>query len=192
MTVRDSEPVTYFAHPSAIVEPDAVVGAGTKVWHHAHIRSGAVVGVACTLGKNVFVDAGARIGDRCKIQNDVSVYRGVELADEVFVGPSVVFTNDLRPRAAATDWVITPTFVRAGASIGGNATIICGVELGPSCMVGAGSVVTRSVRPHQLVAGNPARHLGWVCACGSVVGRDVDPPATLRCAHHRLSAGADQ
>lgn len=184
MTVHEPEAVTYFAHSSAIVEPDATVGTGTKVWHHAHIRSGAVVGAGCTLGKNVFVDAGARVGDRCKIQNGVSVYRGVELADEVFVGPSVVFTNDLRPRAAATDWVVTPTLVRTGASIGGNATILCGVELGSYCMVGAGSVVTRSVRPHQLVAGNPARHHGWVCRCGAVVSRDASPPDTLsRCEH---------
>lgn len=192
MTVRDVGPAPYFAHSSAIVEPDAIVGAGTRVWHHAHIRSGAVVGAGCTLGKDVFVDAGARVGDRCKIQNGVSVYRGVDLGDDVFVGPSVVFTNDLRPRAAATDWEVTPTFVRAGASIGGNATIVCGVELGCSCMVGAGSVVTRSVRPHQLVAGNPARHLGWVCACGSVIGRDVDPPVTLCCAQHRSAPEAHQ
>jgi UDP-2-acetamido-3-amino-2,3-dideoxy-glucuronate N-acetyltransferase len=184
MTVRDSGPVPYVAHFSAIIEPDSIIGAGTRVWHYAHIRDGAVVGADCTLGKDVFVDAGARIGDRCKIQNAVSVYRGVELADDVFVGPGVAFTNDLRPRAAATDWVVTPTVVRTGASIGANATIVCGVELGSYCMVGAGAVVTRSVRPHQLVAGNPARPLGWVCACGAVVSRDADPPATLSCAEH--------
>ena len=175
-----------FIHPSAVVEDGAQVGEGTTVWHHAHIRTGAVVGPDSVIGKNVYVDAGARIGARSKIQNNVSVYRGVELADEVFVGPGAVFTNDRTPRAVAPDWVVTPTRVRRGASIGANATLVCGIELGSWSMVAAGAVVTRSTRDHQLVAGNPARHHGWVCRCGAVVSRDRDPPAGLadtRCEH---------
>lgn len=168
-------------HPSAVIEPDALVGAGTTVWHHSQIRSGAVVGEDCVLGKNVFVDGGATIGDRVKIQNNVSIYRGIELADDVFVGPSAVFTNDLRPRSANLDWQVRATRVARGASVGANATIVCGVEIGEYGMVGAGAVVTGVVLPHQLVAGNPARHLGWVCACGAVLSHDAAPPACLGC-----------
>src|SRR6266568_2811628 len=147
------------------------------VWHHAHIRRGAVIGPDSVIGKNVFVDADVRIGARSKIQNNVSVYRGVALAEEVFVGPSAVFTNDRTPRAVAPDWVVTPTRVRRGASIGANATVICGIELGSWSMVAAGAVVTRSTLDHQLVAGNPARHHGWVCECGAVVSREAIAPA---------------
>lgn len=168
-------------HPTALVESGAVVGEGTAIWHHAHVRTAAVVGQSCNLGKNVYIDEGARIGNRVKIQNNVSVYHGVEIDDDVFVGPSVVFTNDLRPRAHATDWRITPTKVRTGASIGANATVVCGIEIGEHAMVAAGSVVTRTVRPHQLVAGNPARHRGWVCRCGRVLSRLESPPTSLRC-----------
>lgn len=168
-------------HPTAEVEPDAVVGDGTRVWHQAQIRAGASVGRYCVLGKNVYVDAGARIGDRVKIQNNVSVYRGVELGDEVFVGPSAVFTNDLRPRSGAADWKVVPTLVHRGASIGAGAVIVCGVEIGEHAMVAAGAVVTRPVRAHQLVGGNPARHMGWVCRCGRVVSRGARPPADFGC-----------
>jgi dTDP-4-amino-4,6-dideoxygalactose transaminase/acetyltransferase-like isoleucine patch superfamily enzyme len=170
------------AHPTAVVEDGAVVGADTTIWHHSHVRSGAVIGQSCNLGKNVYVDAGARIGDRVKIQNNVSVYRGVEIQDDVFVGPSAVFTNDLRPRAHAVDWQVTPTLVRTGASIGANATVVCGIEIGEHAMVAAGAVVTRTVRPHQLVAGNPARHRGWVCRCGAVLSREEAPPRSMTCA----------
>ena len=168
-------------HPTAIVESDSVVGEGTAIWHHAHVRGGAVVGRACSLGKNVYIDEGARIGNRVKIQNNVSVYNGVRLGDDVFVGPGVVFTNDLRPRAHAGRWEITRTEVRAGASIGGNATVVCGIEIGEHAMVAAGAVVTRTVRPHQLVAGNPARHRGWVCRCGTVLSRLEAAPSSLAC-----------
>lgn len=170
-----------FVHASAEVEPGARLGAGTRVWHQAHVRTGADVGAGCTLGKNVFIDVGVRVGRRCKVQNNVSVYAGVTLGDEVFVGPSAVFTNDLRPRATATDWTVVPTEVRRGASIGANATIVCGTVIGARAMVAAGAVVTRDVRDHQLVAGNPARHRGWVCDCGAVVGRAAEPPVDLRC-----------
>jgi UDP-2-acetamido-3-amino-2,3-dideoxy-glucuronate N-acetyltransferase len=168
-------------HPTAVVEPGAHVGDDTAVWHHGHIRDGAVVGAGCTLGKNVFVDAGAVVGNRVKIQNNVSVYRGVTIADEVFVGPSAVFTNDRYPRAASTDWEVVPTAVQRGASIGANATIVCGVTLGEWCVVAAGAVVTRDVASHQVVAGNPARHLGWVCEHGRVVSRAQDRPESLQC-----------
>jgi dTDP-4-amino-4,6-dideoxygalactose transaminase/acetyltransferase-like isoleucine patch superfamily enzyme len=164
-----------------VIEPGTVVGPGTKIWHHCQVRSGSAIGADCTLGKNVFVDESVQIGDRVEIQNNVSVYRGVELADDVFVGPSAVFTNDLRPRAGSTGWQLTPTWVRRGASVGANATVVCGIEIGERAMIGAGAVVTRSVRPHQLVTGIPARHRGWVCACGEVVSRDRDRPADSRC-----------
>lgn len=159
-------------HPTAVVEDGARIGAGASVWHHAHVREGASVGAGCVLGKNVFVDAGVVVGDGTKIQNNVSVYAGVELGDEVFVGPSAVFTNDRVPRAQPErGWEVVPTKVRRGASIGANSTIVCGVELGAWCMVAAGAVVTRDVAAHELVAGNPARRLGWVCRCGEVVAR---------------------
>ncbi|MGY1762881.1 acyltransferase [Geodermatophilus sp. SYSU D00779] len=173
------------AHETAVIEDAAQIGEGTRVWHHAHVRAGAVIGSGCVLGKNVFVDAGAVVGDRCKIQNNVSVYNGVTLGSDVFVGPSAVFTNDLRPRASAGQWSTTPTVVHDGASIGANATIVCGAVLGRWSMVAAGAVVTRDVEPHQLVMGNPACPAGWVCECGEVVSRAVERPGDLRCAEHR-------
>jgi len=169
-----------FVHETAIVEPGARVGERTRVWHHAHVRDGAVVGADCTLGRNVYIDVGARVGDRVKIQNNVSVYQGVTLEDEVFVGPSAVFTNDRYPRAEG-DWELVPTIVRSGASIGANSTIVCGVEIGAWAMVGAGSVLTRSVAAHELVVGNPAKRIGWACACGRVAARTDAAPADLRC-----------
>lgn len=169
-------------HESAVVEEGASIGPGTRVWHHAHLREGCRVGSDCTLGKNVFVDAGVEIGDRVKVQNNVSVYRGVTLEDEVFVGPSAVFTNDRLPRATNADWSIVPTNVRRGASIGANATILPGLEIGVWAMVAAGAVVTRSVEAHELVLGNPARRAGWVCRCGEVAVKTTeDLPADLRC-----------
>lgn len=171
----ETQPV--FTHPSAEVEPGAEIGPGTKVWHVAHVRSTARIGAGCTIGRNVFVDAGVAIGDRVKVQNNVSVYAGVTLEDEVFVGPSAVFTNDLLPRAVNPDWKITPTVVRHGASIGANATIVCGTEIGSYALVAAGAVVTRDVPAHQVVAGNPARPLGWVNRRGEIVARGPERPA---------------
>jgi UDP-2-acetamido-3-amino-2,3-dideoxy-glucuronate N-acetyltransferase len=168
-------------HPTAIVEDGSSIGDGTSVWHHSHVRSGAVIGSGCTLGKNVFIDSAAVVGNRVKIQNNVSVYSGVTLEDEVFVGPSAVFTNDLFPRAASTTWEILPTVVRRGASIGANATIICGNDIGEYAAVGSGSVVTRPVLAHQLVVGNPARHHGWVCSCGRPTSKSPERPADTRC-----------
>lgn len=167
--------------PSAVVEPGAEIGSGTSVWHHAHVRAGARIGAECVLGKNVYVDTGAIVGDRCKLQNNVSVYDGVTLGDDVFVGPSATFTNDLVPRAFNADWVITRTTVADGASIGANSTIVCGTRIGRYAMVAAGATVTRDVEDHQLVAGTPAHHRGWVCECGAVMSREERPPERLTC-----------
>lgn len=142
-------------HALAVVESGAVIGARTKVWHFAHIRASARIGDDCTIGKGVYVDAGVVIGDRCKLQNSVSVYKGVTLEDEVFVGPAVVFTNDPWPRAVG-EWAIVPTRVCRGASIGANATILCGVTIGERAMVGAGAVVVSDVPADSVVCGNPA------------------------------------
>jgi UDP-2-acetamido-3-amino-2,3-dideoxy-glucuronate N-acetyltransferase len=179
--VSEARPDDTFIHATAVVEPGATVGPGTKIWHHAHVRSGATIGSDCTLGKNVFVDKTVRIGNRVKIQNNVSVYRGVELADDVFVGPDAVFTNDRLPRASNDTWTVSPTTVHLGASIGANATIVCGVEIGEWAMVGAGSVVTHSVQDHQLVIGVPARPSAWVCRCGNVVSRSRARPDSIQC-----------
>lgn len=170
-----------YVHDTAIVESHALVGAGTRVWHHAHVRERASIGRDCTIGKNAFVDAGVVIGDGVKIQNNVSVYDGVRIEDEVFVGPSAVFTNDRFPRATG-EWERVETIVRRGASIGANATVVCGVEIGTYATAAAGAVVTRDLAPHELVAGNPARRLGWVCRCGRVLARTdgAFPPSTCR------------
>jgi UDP-2-acetamido-3-amino-2,3-dideoxy-glucuronate N-acetyltransferase len=163
-------------HPTAVVEKGAVVGADSRVWHFAHIRAGARIGERCVLGKSTFVDSGATIGDDCKIQNFVSIYSGVTLEDEVFVGPSAVFTNDRYPRASRGDWQLVPTLVRRGASIGANATIMCGITIGEWATAAAGAVVTRDVDPHRIVAGNPAEPVGWACRCGhSVPGGPGSP-----------------
>lgn len=157
----------WVAHPSAVVEPGAVVGDGTRVWHFAHVRAGAQIGCDCVLGKDVYIDAGVVIGDRVKIQNGVSVYRGVTLEDDVFVGPHAMFTNDRYPRSQG-EWALTPTVVRQGASIGANATVICGVVIGEWSMVAAGSVVTHDVEAYHLVQGNPAVAVGAVDREGKV------------------------
>lgn len=168
-----------FIHPSADVEDGAKVGPGTKIWHLAHIRSSATVGADCVIGRNVYIDANVSVGDRVKIQNNVSVYQGVTVEHEVFVGPCVVFTNDRQPRAQNAHWEITPTLIRRGASIGANATIVCGVVVGEQSMIAAGAVVTKDVPANQLVAGNPARPLGWVDKAGNVVSREPSRPADL-------------
>lgn len=163
-----------FVHETAIVEDGAILDDDVKVWHHAHVRSGASIGAHTVIGKNVFVDADVPIGTGCKVQNNVSVYAGVHLAARVFVGPSAVFTNDRNPRAFG-EWQREDTFLEEGCSIGANAVLRCGITIGRFGLVAAGAVVTKDVEPHQLVAGNPARPLGWVCVCG----RRVDErPAT--------------
>src|SRR5204863_569965 len=148
------------------VDAGAEIGAGTKIWHFCHISAGARIGRGCVLGQNVFVAGTAVVGDRCRIQNNVSLYDGVVLEDDVFVGPSAVFTNVTRPRAAfRRKPAYEPTFVGRGVTIGANATIMCGVRIGAHAFVGAGAVVTRDVPTHALVLGAPARVVGWICAC---------------------------
>jgi UDP-2-acetamido-3-amino-2,3-dideoxy-glucuronate N-acetyltransferase len=155
-----------YIHPSANVSENARIGENTKIWINVQVREKAEIGRQCIISKDVYIDHTVRIGDRCKIQNSVSVYHGVTIEDDVFVGPNVAFTNDKVPRAFNDDWKVSPTIIRAGASIGANATVLCGIEIGNHAMVAAGSVVTRSVPDHALVMGNPARVVGFVCQCG--------------------------
>lgn len=156
-----------FVHESAYVDAGADVGADTKIWHFCHVMAGAVIGERCSLGQNVVVMNGTRIGDNVKIQNNVSIYEGVTLEDDVFCGPSMVFTNVINPRShVSRKHEYRPTLVRRGASIGANATIVCGATLGEYAFVGAGAVVARDVPAYALVAGVPARQIGWVCQCG--------------------------
>jgi UDP-2-acetamido-3-amino-2,3-dideoxy-glucuronate N-acetyltransferase len=157
----------YFAHESSYVDEGARVGDGTKIWHFCHIMPGAVIGERCSLGQNVVVMAGTRIGNNVKIQNNVSIYEGVVLEDDVFCGPSCVFTNVLNPRAhVSRKHEYRPTLVKRGSSIGANATIVCGVTLGEYAFIGAGAVVTAEVPAYALMVGVPARRVGWMCQCG--------------------------
>jgi UDP-2-acetamido-3-amino-2,3-dideoxy-glucuronate N-acetyltransferase len=156
-----------FVHPTAIVEESARIGPGTKIWHFSHVMAGAEIGPECILGQNVFVASTAKIGKRVKIQNNVSIYDGVELEAEVFCGPSVVFTNVINPRSfIPRREEFKKTLVRRGATIGANATILCGITLGCYAFVGAGSVVTKDVPDHALVYGSPCVIKGWMCQCG--------------------------
>ncbi len=156
-----------FVHESAYVDEGAQIGAGTKVWHFCHVLPGAVIGERCSLGQNVVVMNGASIGNNVKIQNNVSVYEGVHLEDDVFCGPSMVFTNVINPRShVSRKNEYRQTLVKRGASIGANVTIVCGATLGEYSFIGAGAVITRDVRPYALMAGVPARRIGWMCQCG--------------------------
>lgn len=157
----------YYVHPTAEVSSKATIGKGTKIWNQAQVREGAIIGDDCIISKGVYIDAGVIIGSRVKIENYVSVYRGVTINEDVFIGPHVTFTNDLRPRAFNHNWNPVGTLVERGASIGAGAVIVCGVTLGKYCMVGAGSVVTKDVPPYALVVGNPARFIGHVYGDGS-------------------------
>ena len=168
----------YFVHDSSFVDDGAQVGAGTKIWHFCHVMPGAVIGEQCSLGQNVVVMPGTRIGNNVKIQNNVSIYEGVELEDDVFCGPSCVFTNVMNPRSQVVRRSeFRRTLVKRGASIGANATVVCGTTLGEYAFVGAGAVVTTDVQPYALMVGVPARRVGWMCQCG-VRLRVVDGRAT--------------
>lgn len=158
--------MSIFIHLTAEVSADAQIGDGSKIWNQAQIREGAKLGNNCIISKNVYIDENVQIGDCVKIQNNVNVYHGVTIEDDVFLGPSMTFTNDMYPRAFNTDWEVSETLVKRGASIGANATIRCGITIGEYAVVGAGSVVVKDVEPYALVAGNPARKIGWVCKCG--------------------------
>jgi UDP-2-acetamido-3-amino-2,3-dideoxy-glucuronate N-acetyltransferase len=157
----------YFVHESSYVDEGAVIGAGTRIWHFCHIMPGAVIGERCNLGQNVVVMPGTRIGNNVKVQNNVSIYEGVTIEDDVFCGPSCVFTNVSNPRShVSRKDAYRATLVRRGSSIGANATIVCGVILGQYCFVGAGAVVTSDVPDYALMVGVPARRVGWMCRCG--------------------------
>ena len=172
----------YFVHESSYVDDDVQIGEGTKIWHFCHIQSGARIGGHCSFGQNVNVSNHVIIGNGVKVQNNVSIYEGVELEDHVFCGPSMVFTNDLTPRAKYPKGSsgYKRTLVKTGATIGANATIVCGHTLGRWCTIAAGAVVTKDVPDHALMAGIPARQIGWVCECGQVLGTDLTCPDCLR------------
>ena len=174
----------YWAHETAVIEAPAAIGAGTKIWHFCHVMAGARVGARCMLGQNVFVAGGAILGDGCRVQNNVSIYDGVVLEDDVFVGPSAVFTNVANPRSEVSrKHAYLTTRVGAGATIGANATIVCGHVIGRYAFVGAGAVVTADVKPFSLVVGVPARHVGWMCRCGERL--DGETCATCRRAYRQ-------
>jgi len=198
--MKMDQTMDYFAHESSYIDENAVIGSGTKIWHFCHILSDTRIGTNCSLGQNVQAGPGVTIGNGCKIQNNVSIYKGVLIEDDVFLGPSMVFTNILTPRAFVTRKdEFLPTIVRKGASIGANATIVCGITIGAYAMIGAGCVVTRNVPPYGLVTGVPARQRGWVCRCGEVLhtsnreGCICDNFVCKRCAlQYVLSEGAIQ
>lgn len=161
----------YFIHPTSIVDDDVEIGKGTKIWHFSHIQSGARIGKNCSFGQNVNVSNNVKVGNDCKVQNNVSLYEGVELEDYVFCGPSCVFTNDLTPRAKYPKGPIgyRKTVVEEGASIGANATVVCGHRVGRWALIGAGAVIVSDVPAYALMLGVPARQQGWVCECGEIL-----------------------
>ena len=166
---------TYFIHESSFVDfPDVTIGEGTKIWHFSHICEGAVIGENCVIGQNVYIGKDVHIGDNVKIQNNVSVYSGVTIEDNVFMGPSVVFTNVINPRSTVNrKKEFKKTIVREGSSIGANSTVICGNNIGKCSFVGAGSVVTKDTPDHAICYGNPAKRKGWMCECGEKLTRMI-------------------
>jgi UDP-2-acetamido-3-amino-2,3-dideoxy-glucuronate N-acetyltransferase len=159
--------MSFFAHETAVIDADCIIGEGTRIWHFSHLMTGAQIGKDCTIGQNVMIAAGVVVGDHVKVQNNVSLYSGLICEDYVFIGPSAVFTNVLNPRSAISrKTAFKQTIIRRGATIGANATIICGIEIGAYVMVGAGSVITKMIKPYSLMVGNPARQIGWVSEYG--------------------------
>lgn len=158
----------YFAHPSSCIDNGAIIGKGTKIWHFTHVMSRSVIGERCNIGQNVYVDNDVTIGNGVKIQNNVSVYKGVTVEDDVFLGPSMVFTNVVNPRSfIERKSEFRPTVLRKGATVGANATILCGIEVGCYALIGAGSMVLKDVPDYALVVGNPSRQVGWVSRSGN-------------------------
>lgn len=163
-----------YIHESSVVDEGAQIGDGTKIWHFCHVSATAVIGEKCVLGQNVYIGNNARLGANVKVQNNVSVYEGVVCEDDVFLGPSMVFTNVVNPRSAVNrKEEFKTTLVKKGATIGANSTIVCGTTLGEYCFVGAGAVVTKDVKPFALMVGVPARQVGWVSRSGVILGQDL-------------------
>lgn len=161
--------IKYFIHESTFIDDDVKIGDGTKIWHFSHIQKGARIGANCSFGQNVNVSSNVKIGNGVKVQNNVSIYEGVELEDYVFCGPSCVFTNDLTPRARySKDKKYMKTVIRHDVTLGANCSIVCGHEVGEYATIAAGAVVTKDVEPHALMAGAPARQIGWICKCGYI------------------------
>lgn len=159
--------MSFYAHPSAIIDEGSEIGEGTKIWHFSHVMTGCILGKNCNLGQNVVVSPKVILGNNVRVQNNVSIYEGVFCEDDVFLGPSMVFTNVINPRSAVSrKHEYMPTYVRRGASIGANATIVCGNEIGTYAFIGAGAVVTKAVPAYALVVGNPAKHIGWMSEFG--------------------------
>jgi UDP-2-acetamido-3-amino-2,3-dideoxy-glucuronate N-acetyltransferase len=168
----------YFAHETAVIDIDCKIGEGTKIWHFSHIMSNCELGDGCNIGQNVVVSPGVKLGKNVKVQNNVSIYTGVECEDDVFLGPSMVFTNVINPRSAVNRKnEYAKTIVKKGASIGANATIVCGHDIGEFAFIGAGAVVTKTVLPYSLVVGNPARHIGWMSEFGQRLEFDINGKA---------------
>jgi UDP-2-acetamido-3-amino-2,3-dideoxy-glucuronate N-acetyltransferase len=175
-------PRPYFAHESAYVDDGSTIGAGTKIWHFSHVMSGATIGERCNIGQNVVISPDVVLGNNVKVQNNVSIYTGVILEDDVFCGPSMVFTNVVNPRShVVRKHEYRATRVGRGASFGANCTVVCGHDIGKYAFIGAGAVVTRSVPDYALVVGNPGRITGWVCECGVKLAGGAAPPAAARC-----------
>ncbi|HEX9216925.1 MAG TPA: acyltransferase [Gemmatimonadales bacterium] len=180
--MQDHRQLNYFVHESSYVDEGAIVGNGTKIWHFSHVMPGAVIGERCNLGQNVVVMPGTKIGNNVKIQNNVSIYEGVELEDDVFCGPSCVFTNVMNPRShVSRKHEYRRTLVKRGGSIGANATIVCGVTLGEYAFIGAGAVVTSDVPAYGLMVGVPARRVGWMCQCGERLHPSTAAATCARC-----------
>jgi UDP-2-acetamido-3-amino-2,3-dideoxy-glucuronate N-acetyltransferase len=178
--LRDA--VDYFVHESSYVDEGCEIGAGTRIWHFSHVMTGAKLGARCSVGQNVVISPGVTLGDNVKVQNNVSIYTGVVLEDDVFCGPSLVFTNVVNPRShISRREEFQPTLVRKGATLGANATIVCGHTIGRFALVGAGTVVTCDVPDYAQVVGNPGRISGWVCECGETLARGATPPGTASC-----------
>lgn len=178
-----SDQLSYYVHPSSYVDDGCRIGAGTKVWHFSHVMAGAVLGERCNIGQNVVISPDVVLGNNVKVQNNVSIYTGVILEDDVFCGPSMVFTNVINPRShVVRKHEYQQTRVGRGASLGANCTVVCGHDIGRFAFVGAGAVVTKHIPDYALVVGNPGRITGWVCECGIKLAAGSTPPASARCA----------
>lgn len=183
----------YFAHETAVIDEGCVIGKGTRIWHFSHIMSGCVIGENCNLGQNVVVSPKVMLGNNVKVQNNVSIYTGVICEDDVFLGPSMVFTNVINPRSAINRrGQYAQTIVKRGATIGANATIVCGHNIGEYAFVGAGAVVTREVLPYALVVGNPARQVGWMSEFGHRLNFDKDNIAICPESHEKYKLENNQ